>query len=118
MGHPKTWRAIDVQGDLANPYIIWIFGQVERISADRGLHVFITSIREGRHGRGSRHPWGLGFDWRNTSETTNHKGTPVRGDEFQTEINRRLAASRPSWPIRCEVVDEGDHFHVEYEFTS
>jgi hypothetical protein len=68
--------------------------------------ITITSARDGKH-KSDRHPLGMAFDIRT------HNGD---GKQFRKSIrNEMVAKLDASLPTAFDIVDEGDHFHVELD---
>lgn len=89
-----TWYKQGVFGKLIPPAANGL-RLTERLYAQHGEDVFVTSIRDGTHMPGSFHPIGRAWDMqpRNVSKEA-HKA--ALGSDF-------------------DVVDESDHRHVEYD---
>lgn len=89
-----TWVKQGVFGDL-QPGAAEARRCVEKLYASKGKDLYITSIREGTHSAGTLHTDGRAFDIR-------PNGVPFE------EVRSVL-------PKGCEVVDEVNHFHIEYD---
>jgi hypothetical protein len=70
--------------------------KIDRLAYSKAEDVVITSIREGTHSPGSLHPQGDAFDMR-----------PLKNGTIE-EIKKAIG-------INYDVINEGDHWHVEYD---
>lgn len=89
-----VWIKRGVLGDLI-PAAQKGFGRVADLYEDLGKDFFCTSIRDGNHGAGSLHYIGQAFDFRRDG---------VLISEIRDVLSRNF-----------DVVDELDHYHVEYD---
>jgi hypothetical protein len=89
-----TWYKQGVYGKLT-PQAAEGLRKVEIVYGNRDQDLFITSIREGTHGRGSLHPSGNAFDVR--------KGT-VSAGVLRSMLGRHF-----------DVVEHTTHYHIEYD---
>ena len=94
-----VWLKIDVQGDL-QPIVAKARGRVARIYFKRDEDLFITSIRDGRHGDITLHYDGWAFDIRFP------RHSPVQ--DVVADIKKELGPD-------FDVIVESDHIHVEYD---
>lgn len=71
--------------------------RLTEIQADHGGEaLYITSMRDGTHGVGTLHHAGMAYDMR-----------PLRKSTIE-ELRQRLGED-------YDVVDEGNHWHIEYD---
>jgi len=70
-------------------------GRVAKLYSSHGEDLFVTSLREGNHSKGSLHYIGLAFD--------------IRPGNVSTDLIRIALGSH--W----DVVNEGNHIHCEYD---
>lgn len=68
----------------------------QAVFAKHGEDVFVTSVRDGTHGPESLHPQGDAWDMRPSKTVTLEELRGVLGNGY-------------------DVVDEGNHWHVEYD---
>lgn len=85
-----------------NPQIIIAMMVMDSVYSEHGKDLVITAINDGQHMQGSKHYTGDAFDAR-TKYFTDQERKAVF-----VEIRERL-------PIDFDIVDEVDHFHVEYD---
>lgn len=85
-----------------NPQIIIAMMVLDSVYAEHSKDLVITAINDGQHMQGSKHYTGDAFDAR-----TKYFKDWERKNVF-AEIRERL-------PIDFDIVDEVDHFHVEYD---
>jgi len=94
-----------ILGDQLSPHLVlamWVADQTYRAHLVASECV-ITSVADGKHGTNSLHYKGRAIDLR-----TREIPPGVRPALF-AELRGRLR------PIGFDVIDEGDHFHVEYD---
>ena len=89
------WTKQGVSGDL-QPIVAKALGKVGRLAEEHGEDVYITSKRDYFHSYGSLHPDGWAFDMRPLATVTIGMIKRLLGPDF-------------------DVVDEGNHWHIEYD---
>jgi hypothetical protein len=89
------WYKQGVVGDLNNKPQKAL-GKVGRLASAQGEDVFVTSIRDSLHSMGSLHLIGDAWDQRPLIN--------VSVEEVRTRLGQHF-----------DVVDEGDHWHIEYD---
>ena len=88
------WYKQGVYGDLTAETSEGL-RQVEKLYAEMGKDVYVTSIRDGSHMAGSFHPHGRAWDMRKLGV-------------FIADIRRVLARG-------FDVVGHSRHYHIEYD---
>lgn len=88
------WYKQGVYGELT-PETAEGLRKTERLYANGGDDVYVTSIRDSSHGPGSFHPHGRAWDMR-------------PGKISREELQSYLGA-------KFQVIDESNHRHVEYD---
>ena len=94
-----VWIRIDVAGDL-QPVAAKARGKVAAIYESHGEDLFVSSQREGKHGIVTLHHDGWAFDVYPPKENWR--------DRVKTDIKASLGP-------QFDVLDEGNHIHVEYD---
>lgn len=84
------------------PEILTALAVADGVYREHGAEFVVTSVMDGRHGPGSKHYEGFGFDSR-----TRHVARPV-AERIADEVRRRLTDE-------YDVVLESDHLHVEFD---
>lgn len=95
-------------GDLQPQLLfgLWVAAQV--YAKHGAVEMWITSLDDSRHSRGSLHYRGLAVDLRTRSLPGGSLGRVAQ--EIAAELGRRLAPG-------FDVVLEADHLHLEYDPT-
>jgi hypothetical protein len=75
---------------------------VARVFADKGLECVVTSVTDGKHGRGSLHYVGQAADLRNATVPPNQR--PLLASALREALGPQF-----------DVVAEPDHFHLEFQ---
>lgn len=88
------WYKQGVMGEL-KPVAQKCKGRIARLYESKGLDLYITSIQESDHMAGTYHEIGFAFDFLKSG---------VRKDEIEKKAG-------PGW----QIIDEGDHYHAEYD---
>lgn len=85
-----------------NPQIIIAMMVLDSVYTEHGQELVITAINDGQHMQGSKHYTGDAFDART---------------KYFTEQERKIVFDeiRERLPIDFDIIDEADHFHVEYD---
>lgn len=88
-------------------------GTVEGVFVTAGFYCLATSIMDGTHGKGSRHPWGDACDFRTKHAYTGLPDRRQRIDALVEECREHLGDD-------FDVVLEGfgtanEHLHVEHD---
>lgn len=81
---------------------------IEPIFRDYELPLVVTSANDGKHSPGSLHPHGLAVDIRSRHILAGHLPTVIQ----------RIKGTLRSIDKRYQVIDEGDHIHIEYDRRS
>lgn len=90
-----VWYKQGVYGDLKTP-AQKALGRVGSLAFAAGEDIFVTSIRDGNHWFGSLHYIGQAFDVRPLYNVTLQQIKEKLGTDF-------------------DVVNEGNHWHIEYD---
>lgn len=84
---PETIVAIMVMDDIYQSF---------------GIHLIVTAIMNGKHMVGSLHYKGYAFDCRTR-------------DVAPSTVNSILACAKQTLDGEFDVINEGDHIHIEYD---
>ncbi len=88
------------------PQIMWALQICDSVSKEHTKReIMVTSISDGTHSRGSRHPYGFAADLRLSSWYD--KGTP-EDRKLHRAFTKELGPD-------FDVVLESDHFHIEWD---
>ena len=96
----------DVRMAGIQPETVLAMTMVERWCDKRGWDVWIFSICEGKHGRGSLHPVGYAFDW---WPDTVEKNVLDLGEKLKDDVGKLLGQD-------FDVVFETKPLHMHTEF--
>ncbi len=94
-----VWFKQGVQGDLNNK-AQKALGKVAKVYRKHKEDLFVTSIREGNHGKGSLHYIGDAFDIRKPKKVW---------------IINEIALIKEALGVHFDVVEEATHIHIEYD---
>ncbi len=91
---------VDIAG--IQPEMMVALMEAQPLFAARNVKLVITSVKDGKHGKGSLHYVGLALDLR-----TRHL-TPMQKSDIAAELRTALGE-------QFDVVEETDHLHVEFD---